>query len=74
MKTKALVGLMKGQKVFSSDMDKTYDSAESCLSTGTRDVVVKFTRTIYPVPLSVLTAQVAVSDHIIRYRVIGFRC
>lgn len=67
VRTKALVGLVKGSKVFTDDMETLYNTIDTRTSTGTRDVVVKFTRTIYPVTLSVLAAQVAVSDHLVRY-------
>uniref|UniRef100_A0AAU7E235 RNA-directed RNA polymerase n=1 Tax=Mops bat reovirus TaxID=3141894 RepID=A0AAU7E235_9REOV len=72
VKSKALVGLIQGEKVFASKLKDRYDDYDSRLSTGTRDVVVKYTRTIYPVPLSVLGCQVAVTDHMVRYSLSNF--
>uniref|UniRef100_A0AAU7E2K3 RNA-directed RNA polymerase n=1 Tax=Coleura bat reovirus TaxID=3141869 RepID=A0AAU7E2K3_9REOV len=65
--TKAGVGVVKGNDTFSKDMSRKFNVVGKQLSTGNRDVPVKATRTIFPIPLDVLVAQVCSCDHLLRY-------
>lgn len=67
LRTKAGVGVVKGDETFSKDMTRKFNTVGKQLSTGNRDVPVKATRTIFPVPLDVLVAQVCACDHLLRY-------
>lgn len=62
--SKAIVGIIKGSKIFTSDFHIMYDNVDNALSTGSRNVPVKATRAIFPVPLTVLAYQLAVYSHI----------
>lgn len=41
LSTKAIVGLVRGMKTFHSDMERTFDTPRTALSSGNRDVPVK---------------------------------
>jgi len=65
--TKAVVGVVKRSIIFRGDLKNKYNSAETVLSTGSRNVPVKASRAIFPVPLTVLACQLAVYSHISSY-------
>lgn len=70
--TKAAVGLMKGLDIFLHDTERTFSSTEDALNVGTRDVPVKKTRIIYPIPLTVICSQMIVAGHLQDYAVTNF--
>lgn len=51
--TKAAVGVIRGENIFDEDMERTFDTFNTRLSTGSRDVPERPRRTIFPVPLTV---------------------
>lgn len=69
--TKAAVGVIRGEDIFDIDMDRTFDTFDTRLSTGSRDVPMRPRRTIFPVPLTVLVAQIACVQHLINYSLLN---
>lgn len=65
--SKATVGIVKGSKIFTSDLHAMYGDVDNALSTGSRNVPVKAMRAIFPVSLTVLACQLAVYSHISSY-------
>lgn len=47
--TNAVVGIVRGDEIFNTDLERTFDTPDTCLSTGSRNVPIKATRAIYPV-------------------------
>lgn len=69
--TKAAVGVIRGEDIFDKNMDRTFDTFDTRLSTGSRDVPVRPRRTIFPVPFTVLVTQIACVQHLINYSLLN---